>query len=304
MKICTKCSRANPPSGLFCAGCGNPLPVESPDKAKASPESNALKSVYSSWETDRIVTALTKERWDYRDEAVEALERELAGRNVPLPERCSNCRRFNPAEMERCACGTLMWAPAAPPAPSPNAPPPVAIPAATFRALKANKKIADEIRCGICGSPFVLGEDIVQCERCQAFFHPKCRDEYKGCNSPGCKEEGKACPFCGEKIKIDALKCKHCGEYLDKSLRQSTEVKVEPADAGSAMTMGIIGIFCFGIILGPIAISKANRALAVINAEPGTPGKGKATAGLVLGIIDTVLGILNILLLIARMGAN
>lgn len=28
------------------------------------------------------------------------------------------------------------------------------------------------------------------------------------------KEEIKKCPFCAEDIKKDAVKCKHCGEYL------------------------------------------------------------------------------------------
>jgi TM2 domain-containing membrane protein YozV/DNA-directed RNA polymerase subunit RPC12/RpoP len=28
-----------------------------------------------------------------------------------------------------------------------------------------------------------------------------------------------ACPYCGEKIQASARKCKHCGEYLDESLR-------------------------------------------------------------------------------------
>lgn len=27
----------------------------------------------------------------------------------------------------------------------------------------------------------------------------------------------KQCPFCGERININALKCKHCGEWLDQT---------------------------------------------------------------------------------------
>ena len=35
----------------------------------------------------------------------------------------------------------------------------------------------------------------------------------------------KDCPFCAEAIKVDALKCKHCGEILDPRLRAAEEAK-------------------------------------------------------------------------------
>ena len=62
--------------------------------------------------------------------------------------------------------------------------------------------------------------------------------------------------------------------------------------ADQALWLAIIGIFCLGIILEPIAIAKA-----LIAKNPGMGGEGRATAALVIAII--VLG-LWVLGLIAR----
>lgn len=36
------------------------------------------------------------------------------------------------------------------------------------------------------------------------------------------------CPYCGEEIRPDAKKCKHCGEWLDESARPNQSVCNEP----------------------------------------------------------------------------
>jgi len=60
-------------------------------------------------------------------------------------------------------------------------------------------------------------------------------------------------------------------------------------DAKQALIMGIVGVFCFGFILGIIAVRKANSAHEAINVyEVGLDYRGLATGAKVLGIIDIV----------------
>ncbi|HLK56541.1 MAG TPA: tetratricopeptide repeat protein [Chthonomonadaceae bacterium] len=69
----------------------------------------------------------------------------------------------------------------------------------------------------------------------------------------------------------------------------------EPKEANESLIYGIISLFCCGIILGIVAIVKANTAKQIIAANPGMQGGGKATAGMVLGIIGMGLSVLLII---------
>jgi hypothetical protein len=66
-------------------------------------------------------------------------------------------------------------------------------------------------------------------------------------------------------------------------------------EAGEALKYAIIGIFCFGFILGPMAISKALKAKKMIAEDPSLSGGGKATAALVIGILDVVFFVLFVI---------
>jgi hypothetical protein len=71
-------------------------------------------------------------------------------------------------------------------------------------------------------------------------------------------------------------------------------------EASNALTYAIVGIFCFGIILGPIAIVKALKAKKILETNPQLTGSGKATAALIIGIVVVILCVIG---LIARFAA-
>lgn len=71
-------------------------------------------------------------------------------------------------------------------------------------------------------------------------------------------------------------------------------------EANEALTYAIVGIFCCGIILEPVAISKALKAKRMIAMNPRLTGSGKCTAALIIAIVGLVLWVLGV---IARVAA-
>jgi hypothetical protein len=72
-------------------------------------------------------------------------------------------------------------------------------------------------------------------------------------------------------------------------------------EAGEALTLAIVGVFCFGIILEPLAISKAMKARRMMSLNPRLTGSGKATAALIIGIVGLILWLLGV---VARVSAK
>jgi hypothetical protein len=92
--------------------------------------------------------------------------------------------------------------------------------------------------------------------------------------------------------------CKHMAVTRPPSI--SEEGSIPCKEAAEALTYAILGIFCFGIILGPIAISKANKAKMKIAADPRLTGSGKATAATIIGVLVLVLWVLGMLARVAK----
>jgi uncharacterized Tic20 family protein len=63
-----------------------------------------------------------------------------------------------------------------------------------------------------------------------------------------------------------------------------------------ALVFGILGVIIFAIIFGPLAIWQATKARKAIKEDPELGGGGRATAGLVLGILAIVFWIVGLLI--------
>lgn len=109
----------------------------------------------------------------------------------------------------------------------------------------------------------------------------------------------KFCPYCGKELQDDALACQYCGNSVSMGPSPSMEMDSVNKAANTALTCAIIGIFCFGIILGPVAIINAKKAKAVL--RPGDPGYGNANAGEIIGWVDIVLSAIQVFVYIANL---
>lgn len=108
----------------------------------------------------------------------------------------------------------------------------------------------------------------------------------------GCAE-----PFCGNCL-VDIQGQKYCGSCKVMAVKGQPVIEaatIPCKEAGEALMYSIVGLFCFGIILEPVAISKALKAKKMIAANPRLTGSGKATAGLIIGIVGLILWVLGMI---------
>jgi hypothetical protein len=109
----------------------------------------------------------------------------------------------------------------------------------------------------------------------------------------GCMEP--FCPNCLVTVKGRS----YCASCKVMAVREGAvvfdQLSEECKEANEALKYAIIGIFCLGIILEPIAISKALAAKKMMAANPNLTGSGKATAALVIGIIGLVLWLVGVI---------
>jgi len=104
-------------------------------------------------------------------------------------------------------------------------------------------------------------------------------------------EVTKPCPFCAESIQAGAVKCRHCGEFIDGRPRHAPIARptTDPGGVG-ILVMGILALVLnvCGAILGPIAWVMGNNYIRDCQARRIQPS-GMGTAGRICGIIATIL---------------
>jgi hypothetical protein len=117
----------------------------------------------------------------------------------------------------------------------------------------------------------------------------------------GCAE-----PFCGNCL-VDIQGRSYCGSC--KTMALSGAPMIEAAtipckEADEALKYAIIGIFCFGIILEPMALVKASKARKMMALNPRLSGSGKVTAAYIIASIGLVLWVLGLIARVAAIGST
>ena len=193
-------------------------------------------------------------------------------RSCPNPQCGHLLRLEDPAGAEAATptgTGNLTGAvPSGDPPPVPPSPPP--LPEDSPERMRANKALAGR-PCACCLAPLELGDEIFHCRHCGTVVHLKCHETEGGCpkaDCPGGKlavravraagrgapdagdgstagtEPGdtKPCPWCGEKIHVQAKKCRFCGEFLDGRPRAGSGGGAD--DESLTVWLILFGTFC------------------------------------------------------------
>jgi hypothetical protein len=113
----------------------------------------------------------------------------------------------------------------------------------------------------------------------------------------GCAEA-----FCSNCL-VDIKGQKYCGSCKVLALQGKPAVAQVVTktckEAKDALVMAIVGLFCFGIILEPMALIKASKAKKLMAADPTLSGSGMATAATIIAAIGLVLWVIGIIVRVA-----
>ncbi len=100
----------------------------------------------------------------------------------------------------------------------------------------------------------------------------------------GCAES-----YC-ENCLVDVRGTRYCAACKGMAVAGAgPKVGTPCKDATDALKLAALSFFCFGIVLGPIAINKALQAKKTIAADSSLTGAGRANAAIIMGSLAVVL---------------
>lgn len=116
-----------------------------------------------------------------------------------------------------------------------------------------------KFNCPYCQQPLEAMEDMLgerfPCPSCKGLISlPAPASEVVHRPSVLPVQQIKICPFCSEEIFATAMKCKHCGEYLNRALREAMTLRSTPTPHVVRTTKSRFIYIILGILLGGLGI--------------------------------------------------
>jgi hypothetical protein len=105
----------------------------------------------------------------------------------------------------------------------------------------------------------------------------------------GCAE-----PFCARCL-VEVRGARYCAGCKQMAVAGMPAPVYLCDDAKSALRLAVVGLVIFGIVLEPIAISKALSARRQIAGNPALGGKGRVDAALVVAGVGLLFSLLNVI---------
>lgn len=119
------------------------------------------------------------------------------------------------------------------------------------------------------------------------------------CQNHGAVAASATCSGCAEAFCTNCLVpvrgVQFCAGCKQLALPASAvAITRQSEEALRALRISLFSIFCFGFILGPIAIVTAVKAHQAIGNDASVGGKGKAVAAIVIAVVSLVFSVIGL----------